>query len=111
MTIGRQMYQGSYTRSTFHDEHGNEVVKDAAAEEMMWRNRASIWGTLPLLPQVPMQYLTNTSVSEGRTYLPFPMSRRGGSEDWYWPAVEVRPEWTESVTNSTIAEPSLCQHC
>ena len=44
------MYRGSYTRSTFHDDDGNEVVRDDEAEEMMWRNKAGIWGTLPPTP-------------------------------------------------------------
>ena len=48
--IGRQMYRANYTKSTFHDEEGNEVTKDEDAEEMMWRNRASIWGTFPPTP-------------------------------------------------------------
>ena len=51
MTVGRQMYRGNYTCSTFHDEHGNEVVRDDDAEEMMWRNRESRWGTLFPTPQ------------------------------------------------------------
>ena len=48
--MGRLMYRGTYTRSTFHAENGNEVVRDADAEEMMWRDREGIWGTLPPIP-------------------------------------------------------------
>ena len=47
LTIGRQMYRANDTRSTFHDENGNEVTKDVEAEAMLWRNRESIWGTPP----------------------------------------------------------------
>ena len=32
MTIGRQMYRAKSTRSTFHDENGNAVTRDEAAE-------------------------------------------------------------------------------
>ena len=41
------MYRANYTKPKFHDEEGNELTKDEAAEEMMWRSRESIWGTLP----------------------------------------------------------------
>ena len=39
MAIGRQMYRANYTKSTFHDEEGNEVTKDEGAEAMLWLNR------------------------------------------------------------------------
>ena len=39
MTMGRQMYRASYSRSVFHDERGNEVVKDEDADKMLWINR------------------------------------------------------------------------
>ena len=35
ITVGRQMYRANYTRSTYHDEHENDVVRDDDAEKMM----------------------------------------------------------------------------
>ena len=41
------MYRGNDTRSTFHDEDGNEVVRDDDAEEMMWRSMANMRDASP----------------------------------------------------------------
>ena len=51
LTMGRLMYRGTYTRSTFQDQNGNKVVRDADAEKMMRGNREGIWGTLPPTPR------------------------------------------------------------